>query len=67
MHQPGAGPKFTRVEMSDFNYVNHGSAVVVTCKGTYQGPKASASLKFMRVWLKKPEGWKIIFGTVAPA
>jgi hypothetical protein len=63
-HQSGVAQKFTRVEMSDYNYINHGAAVVVTCKGQYDGPAGSTSLKFMRVWLKKPDGWKIITGTV---
>jgi hypothetical protein len=29
---------------------------VVTCKGTYEGPKGAATLKFMRVWLKRGAG-----------
>ena len=52
-HQPGTGPKFTRVEMSDMKIIDHGTAAVVTCRGSYEGPKSSASLKFLRVWLKK--------------
>lgn len=38
-HRPGAGPKFTKVEMSDFKIVDHGDAAVVTCKGSYEGPQ----------------------------
>ncbi|HEY8278197.1 MAG TPA: nuclear transport factor 2 family protein [Bdellovibrionota bacterium] len=61
-HTPGSGKgqKFTKVEMSDFQFVDHGNAVVVTCKGTYEGPAWSGALKFMRVWCKKNGGWKII-------
>lgn len=64
-HRPGKGPKFTRVEMADYAYVDHGDAVVVTCVGTYEGPTASATLRFMRVWLRTPAGWRIIAGTTA--
>src|SRR5690348_6537842 len=51
-HQPGKGPKFTRVEMSGMRILDHGTAAVVTCQGTYEGPNSSVTLKFMRVWLK---------------
>ena|ERR1700730_14541413 len=64
-HQPGAEPKFTRVEMSDMKIIDHGAATVVTCRGTYEGPKSSASLKFMRVWLKKNDRWKIVAGSIS--
>src|SRR5262245_43567807 len=52
-HKPGKGPKFTRVEMTDMNIIDHGSAAVVTCKGTYESPTSKAALRFMRVWMKK--------------
>jgi hypothetical protein len=64
-HRAGTGPKFTRVEMSDVNIVDHGAAAVVTCRGTYEGPQGSATLKFMRVWLKKNGRWQIIAGSVS--
>ena len=38
-HQPGSGPKFTRVEMSDMQIVEHDSAAVVTCKGDIRRPE----------------------------
>jgi ketosteroid isomerase-like protein len=59
-HQPGAGPIFTRVEMTDLKVIEHGDAAVVTCKGTYEGPKGSVSFTFMRVWLKRNGRWQII-------
>ncbi len=59
-HKPGSEHKFTKVTMSDFNFIEHGSAVVVTCVGNYEGPKWSGEMKFMRVWLKKNGEWKII-------
>lgn len=41
-HQLGKGPKFTRVEMSDMKILDHGTAAVVTCRGTYKGPQSSS-------------------------
>ncbi len=64
-HQPGKGPKFTRVEMSDMKILDHGTAAVVTCRGTYEGPQSSFTLKFMRVWLKKNNRWQIVAGSVS--
>src|SRR5689334_11390773 len=52
-HQPGKGPKFTRVEMRGLKIVDHGVAAVVTCEGIYEHAEGSVALKFMRVWLKK--------------
>ncbi len=64
-HRPGKGQKFTQVEMSGFQIVDHGVAAVVTCKGTYEGPQGSHTLEFMRVWLKKDGRWQIIAGSVS--
>ena len=65
-HQPGGPAKFSKVAMSDFQLVDHGAAVVVTCTGVYTAPSAVHTLRFMRVWLKKPSGWQIIAGSVVP-
>lgn len=64
-HNPGNGPKFTHVEMSDVNILDHGTAAVVTCKGTYKGTMGEIKLKFMRVWLKKNGRWQIVAGAVS--
>jgi uncharacterized protein (TIGR02246 family) len=64
-HQPGKGPKFTRVEMRDMKILDHGTAAVVTCQGTYEGPQSSATLKFMRVWLRKNNRWQIVAGSIS--
>jgi ketosteroid isomerase-like protein len=64
-HRPGAGPKFTRVEMSDMTIIDHGTAAVVTCKGVYEGPQGVVTLKFMRVWLKKNNQWQIVAGSIS--
>jgi hypothetical protein len=63
-HQATGSAKFTQVEMSDFQVFAHGPAAVVTCTGSYVGPRGSHTLQFMRVWLKKAEGWQIIAGSV---
>jgi ketosteroid isomerase-like protein len=64
-HQPGAGPKFMRVEMTDMEIIEHGHAAVVTCKGTYESPNGSFTLEFMRVWLKRDDRWQIIAVSMA--
>ncbi len=66
-HQPGPEPKFTSVEMRDYVYVDHGDVVVLTCVGVYKGPKGGATLKFMRVWQRKAEGWRIVAGSTGGA
>jgi hypothetical protein len=66
-HRPEKGQKFTRVEMSDMRIIDHGVAAVVTCTGTYEGPNGVATLRFMRVWVKKPDGWQMVAGTTAHA
>lgn len=63
-HQPGGPAKFTKVEMSDFDIIDHGSVAVVQCKGYFEGPKGAFTLNFMRIWVKKPQGWQIVAGTV---
>jgi hypothetical protein len=63
-HSPGKGTKFTRVDMSEMNIVDHGNTAVVTVTGTYEGPLGTQVLKFMRVWAKKEEGWRIIAGSM---
>ncbi len=64
-HRPGSGPKFTKVEMSNFDIVDHGIAAVVTCDGFYEGPQGTRTLSFMRVWLKREGRWQIIAGSVS--
>ncbi len=64
-HQPGKGPKFVRVEMSEMKVTGHECAAVVTCIGTYATPETSFTLRFMRVWVRKAAGWQIVAGTVA--
>ena len=53
--------------MADMTVVEHGDAAVVTCRGTYEAPNGSFTLKFMRVWLKRNGRWQIIAASVASA
>jgi len=64
-HRPGSKPKFTGVHMSDMQITDHGAAAVVTCRGTYETGDSRVTLKFMRVWLKTENGWRIIAGSIS--
>jgi uncharacterized protein (TIGR02246 family) len=63
-HQPGKGPKFVQVDMTDVKIIGHECAAVVTCAGTYVTADKSFTLRFMRVWVRKAAGWQIVAGTV---
>ena len=63
-HREGSGPKFTRVELSDVQVVDHGTAAVVTCTGTFEGPQGTFTLHFLRVWLQKDGKWRIVAGSI---
>jgi hypothetical protein len=64
-HQPGKAQKFTRVEMSDMKIIDQGNAAIVTCRGTFEGPESGVTLKFLRVWLKKDNCWRVVAGSIA--
>jgi hypothetical protein len=64
-HQPGTKPKFTHVEMSNLQIVEHSNAAVVTCVGTYSVADSRFTLRFMRVWLRKSGRWQIIAGSIS--
>jgi hypothetical protein len=64
-HRPGRGPKFTRVDITDVQIVDHGVAAVVTCTGTFEGPQGTFTLKFLRVWARKDGKWRIVAGSVS--
>src|SRR5580700_2916988 len=63
-HRPGGGPKFTKVEASDMEIADHGTAAVVSCIGTYESAEWSGTLKFVRVWLKRNRRWQIIAASI---
>jgi len=51
--------------MQDMKIIDHGTAAVLTCRRIYGCAKSSVSLKFMRVWLKKNNRWKIVAGSIS--
>jgi len=59
-HRPGKAPKFTRVDMSEMVVRDYGQAAVVTCKGYYEGPHWTGTLRFVRVWLQRDGRWCVI-------
>ena len=65
-HQPGNGPKFTRVTMSDLRIAEYGHAAVVTCSGLYESDAQTVTLRFMRVWLQREGRWQVIAASVVP-
>jgi hypothetical protein len=65
-HRAEKGPKFTAVEMTNVEIIDHGDAVVVACEGAYTHAQGVHKLKFMRVWLKKNGTWQIIAGSISP-
>ena len=64
-HRPGRGTKFTRVDITDVQIIEHGVAAVVTCTGTFEGPQGTFALKFLRVWALKDGRWRIVAGSVS--
>jgi ketosteroid isomerase-like protein len=63
-HKPGRALQFDRVEIADLKIMEQGSTVVVTGFSSYQGPSGNFSINFMRIWVKKPEGWKVVAGAI---
>ncbi|MBV8489514.1 MAG: nuclear transport factor 2 family protein [Candidatus Eremiobacteraeota bacterium] len=63
-HRPGAKPQFTRVEMRDTNIVEQGDAAIVTCTGEYENKYGVATLKFLRVWLRRNDRWQIVAASI---
>jgi hypothetical protein len=65
-HTPGKAQKIDRVDVRDMEIVDHGNVAVVSCTGDFHGPKGRFVFKFMRVWAKKADGWRIIAGSMFP-
>lgn len=63
-HQPLKAQRFDRVEITDLKILDQGDTAIVTGFGNYEGPDVSFSLNFMRIWVKKAEGWKIVAGSM---
>lgn len=63
-HQPGKAQKFDRVEVSELKILDQGGTAIVTGFGSYEGPDGKFAVNFMRVWVKKAEGWRIVAGSM---
>lgn len=63
-HQPGKAPKFDRVEISDLKILDQAGTAIVTGFGSYEGPDGKFAMNFMRIWVRKTEGWRIVAGSI---
>jgi ketosteroid isomerase-like protein len=63
-HQPGKAQKFDRVEISERKILDQGDTAIVTGFGSYEGPDGRSAMNFMRIWVKKSDGWKIVAGSM---
>jgi hypothetical protein len=63
-HQPMKAQRFDRIEITDLKILDQGATAIVTGFGNFEGPDVSFSLNFMRVWVKKVDGWKIVAGSM---
>lgn len=63
-HQPNKAQKFDRVEVTDMKILEQGDTAIVTGYGNYEGPDGRLAMNFMRIWVKKEDGWKIVAGSM---
>lgn len=63
-HQPGKAQKFDRVEIMERKILDQGGTAIVTGFATFEGPDGRLAMNFMRIWAKKPDGWKIVAGSM---
>ena len=64
-HQAPREHQFTKVTISNMHIITHGgTAAVVTCRGSYESPAGEKNLKFMRVWLRKDNSWRVVAGSI---
>ncbi len=64
-HQPGRAQQFDRVEITERKILDQGDTAIVTGFGTYEGPDGKSAMNFMRIWVKKSDGWKIVAGSMS--
>jgi hypothetical protein len=66
VHRREKQPPFTIVQRTNMVIVDHGEhAAVVTCKGVYVRDGRTTILKFVRVWVKRGNHWRIVAATVS--
>jgi ketosteroid isomerase-like protein len=58
--------RLTKLEPSDRRVLRYGSAAVVSVRmeiaGTYDGAPVGGALRYTRVWVERPDGWRIVAG-----
>ncbi|HNB23215.1 MAG TPA: nuclear transport factor 2 family protein [Candidatus Melainabacteria bacterium] len=63
-HHPAKAQRFDRVEITEMKILEQGDTAVVTGFANYEGPDGRFSMNFMRIWVKKEDGWKIVAGSM---
>ncbi len=63
-HQPGKAQKFDRVEIMERKILDQGGTAIVTGFAKYEGPDGMLAMNFMGIWARKPDGWKIVAGSL---
>lgn len=58
--------QLTRLEPSDLRVQRYGATAVVSVRmeiaGTWDGAAVAGALRYTRVWVERPEGWRVVAG-----
>ena len=58
--------RLTRLEPSERYVQRHGPTAVVSVRmeiaGTWDGAPVGGALRYTRVWVQRPEGWRVVAG-----
>jgi hypothetical protein len=62
--------RLTRLEPSERRVERYGATVVVSVRmdieGTWDGAPAGGAFRYTRIWVERPEGWRIVAGHMSP-
>ncbi|MBU6454233.1 MAG: hypothetical protein KGS72_20810 [Cyanobacteria bacterium REEB67] len=50
--------------MTEMELIDQGSAAVVICTSQFEAENRRFELRFMRVWARGEDGWKIVAGSM---
>ncbi len=64
-HRPGKAQKFDRIKITEMKILIQGETAIVTCVGNFEGPGGNFGMTFMRVWVKKADGWRVVAGAMS--
>ena len=60
--------RFTCLDVRDLRLASHGDAAVVTVEadlaGEHGGAPFAGRFRYLRLWAKRPGGWKVVGGSV---